>query len=92
MQVLLALTPVVLTLALLLTRLPAWVAPAAGAVLAVVLAPLVFGIPLATVGAALLAGEELADHEAQVRQEAAARAAAREAARNAAAQDEEARA
>lgn len=56
MQVLLALTPVVLTLGLLLTRLPAWVAPAAGAVLAVVLAPLVFGIPLATVGAALLAG------------------------------------
>ncbi|MCK6056940.1 methionyl-tRNA formyltransferase [Micrococcus luteus] len=46
----------------------------------------------ATAGAALLAGEELADHEAQVSQEAAARAAAREAARNAAAQDEEARA
>ena len=43
-------------------------------------------------GAALLAGEALAHHEDQARQEAAARAAAREAARNAAAQDEEARA
>ena len=43
-------------------------------------------------GAALLAGEALAHHEEQARQEAAARAAAREAARNAAAQDEEARA
>lgn len=43
-------------------------------------------------GAALLAGEALAHHEDQARQEAAARAAARQAARNATAQDEEARA
>ena len=43
-------------------------------------------------GAALLAGEALAHHEEQARQEAAARAAARQAARNATAQDEEARA
>lgn len=44
MQVLLALTPILLTLALLLTRLPAWVAPAAGGVLAAALAPTVFGV------------------------------------------------
>lgn len=52
MEVLLALSPILVTLALLLTRLPAWVAPAAGAGLSALLALTVFGVD-----AARLAGE-----------------------------------
>ena len=44
MEVLLALSPILLTLVLLLTRLPAWVAPAAGTAVAVLLALTVFGV------------------------------------------------
>jgi len=53
MQVLLALAPILLTLGLLMTRLPAWAAPAAGSVAAVVLGLTVFGVDPAVLGAAV---------------------------------------
>ena len=55
MDALVAATPILLTLVLLMTSLPAWVAPAAGAVAALVLAVTWFGAPgeqiLQTLGA-----------------------------------------
>ncbi|WP_277245711.1 L-lactate permease [Micrococcus terreus] len=45
MDVLMAATPILLTLALLMTSLPAWVAPASGTVAALVLALVWFGAP-----------------------------------------------
>lgn len=56
MQVLWSLAPILLTLALLLTKLPAWVAPAAGALLAAVLAPTVFGVDPGALGVAVAGG------------------------------------
>ncbi|WP_295015778.1 L-lactate permease [uncultured Micrococcus sp.] len=56
MTVLLALAPILVTLALLLTRLPAWAAPAAGCVTAAVLGVAVFGTDPARLGAALVGG------------------------------------
>ena len=54
--VLLALAPILVTLALLITRLPAWAAPAAGCVTAAVLGVAVFGTDPARLGAALVGG------------------------------------
>ena len=56
MEVLLALSPILLTLVLLLTRLPAWVAPAAGTAVAVLLALTAFGVAPGDLGGAIGAG------------------------------------
>ena len=53
MEVLLALSPILLTLVLLLTRLPAWVAPAAGTAVAVLLALTAFGVAPGDLGGAI---------------------------------------